>query len=92
MDIINKFLGGNSKYQRLAGPLRAAQVCDSARSLADGRFAVLSFIDGCLTVGVTSSAASANLQFELPQIQKEINEKLNFEWVKKIRIKIVSSF
>lgn len=89
MDLISKFLNGNSKYTRLTGPLRAAQICDTARALADGRFTTLSYVDGLLTVGVESSAASANLSFETEKIIKQINEKLEQDFVKKIRIKIV---
>ena len=87
MDSINKLFGSNSKYTKLSGPLRAAQVCDTARSLADGRFAVISFVDGLLTLSVTSAAAAANMQFETQEIISQINAKIGQELVKKIRTK-----
>ena len=89
MDNINRFMRSNPKYQRLSGPLRAAQVCDTTRSLAHDRFAVVSFAGGLLTLSVESAAAAANLQTEIPEIIKEVNEKLSSEQVKKIRIKII---
>jgi predicted nucleic acid-binding Zn ribbon protein len=88
MDNISKFISHNSKYQRLSGPLRAAQVCDTARSLANDRFTVLSFKDGLLTLSTQSSAATANLQIESQKIIQSINDKLGQEFVKKIRFKI----
>jgi hypothetical protein len=88
MDNISKFISHNSKYQRLSGPLRAAQVCDTARSLANDRFTVLSFKDGLLTLSVQSSSATANLQMESQKIIQSINDKLGQEFVKKIRFKI----
>ena len=89
MDKINKFLASNSKYTRLSGPLRAAQVCDNMRLLANDRFGVLSFKDGLLTLSVTSSSAAANLQSETQKLIEEINQKIDQKLVEKIRIKIV---
>jgi hypothetical protein len=89
MHKINSIFSRGSKYQRLSGPLRAAQICDSARALADSRFTVLSYVDGLLTVGVESSAAAANLNFETEKIIKEVNEKVGQDFVKKIRTKII---
>lgn len=89
MESIDKLFGSNSKYTRLSGPLRAAQICDTARALADGRFTVASFKDGLLTVGVESSAAASNLRFETEKIIKQVNEKIGQEFVKKIRVKII---
>ena len=90
MDKISGFLSGNPKYQRLSGPLRAAQVCDAARVLANDRFGVLSFHDGLLTLTVESSAAGANLQFEMADIINQINEKIGRDLVKKIRFNVIS--
>ena len=87
MDNINRFISSNSKYKRLAGPLRAAQVCDTARSLADGRFSVTSFKDGLLTLSVESAPAAANLQMESQVIIEKINEKIGQSFVERIRIK-----
>ena len=88
MDNISKFISHNSKYQRLSGPLRAAQVCNTARALANDRFDVLSFKDGLLTLNAQSSSAAANLQIESQKIIKSVNDKLGQELVKKIRFKI----
>lgn len=89
MDKIKKFLSTNIKYTRLAKPLEAAAVCEVARAVGEGRFSVLSFRDGLLTVGTQNSGAAANLQMESDSIVKEINAKLDHELVKKIRFKIV---
>jgi hypothetical protein len=89
MDKLSRFLNSNSKYTRLSEPLRAAQVCDTARALANDRFAVVSFKDGLLTLSTTSASASANLQMETSSIMTDINTKLGQELVKKIRIKII---
>lgn len=89
MESIDKLFGSNSKYTRLSGPLRAAQICDTARALADGRFTVTSFKDGLLTVGVESSAAASNLRFETEKIIKEINEKIGQTLVQKVRVKFI---
>lgn len=88
MDNIKQFLKHNSKFQRLAGPLTAAHVCDTVRALADDRFTVVSFREGLLTLTVESSAAAANLQTELPKLIEEINNKLESKLVEKIRLKI----
>lgn len=87
MDNIGKFLKSNSKFSKLSGPLRAAQICDEARALADSRFTVISFCDGLLTLGVESSMAAANLQFESPKIIEKINQKIGDNLVQKIRFK-----
>jgi len=89
MDQINKFLSTNSKYQRLSKPLTAAAVCEAARSVAKGRFVVVSFRGGLLTAGTNNSGEAANLQLENDQIIREINQKLGKEMVEKIRFKIV---
>lgn len=86
---INKLLKSNSKFAKLAGPLRAAQVCDMARAAAHDRFAVVSFREGLLTLGAPNSSAANNLRLASPNIIEEINEKLGKEWVEKIRIKLV---
>lgn len=89
MEDINKLINANSKFAKLAGPLRAAQVCDTARSLANGRFEVISFREGLLTLGVDSSAAANNLRFIEKDIIKEINSKLTKSYIEKIRIKMI---
>ena len=88
MDNISKFLKHNSKFQRLAGPLRAAQICDTARGLADGRFDVLSFKDGLITLRVSSAPAAADLQLQSQKIINSINEKVGQKFVQRIRWKI----
>lgn len=88
MDKISKFLSTNSKYTRLSKPLTAARVCEAARGVARGRFGVLSYKDGLLTLGVENSSAAANLQMESDSIIREINTKLKQELVKRLRFKI----
>jgi len=88
VDHINKHFRQIPRYARLQKPLEAANVCDAARVLADGRFGVISFKAGLLTLSALSSSAANNLQMEIYQIQKELNVKLGQELVEKIRIKI----
>lgn len=88
MDHINKHFRQIPRYARLQKPLEAANVCSEARVLADGRFGVISFKTGLLTLSVSSSSAANNLQMEIYQIQKELNLKLGQELVEKVRIKI----
>lgn len=88
MDKISKFLTNNPKYKQLSRPLQAARVCEAGRGVAGGRFGVISFRDGLLTIGVENSSAAANLQAESSQIIEEINQKLDQELVKRIRFKI----
>jgi predicted nucleic acid-binding Zn ribbon protein len=88
MSNTSDFLSRHSKYARLKKPLEASRVCETARALANGRFSVLSFVSGLLTLGVTSSAQAANLQIESTQIIGEVNEKLGEELVKSLRFKM----
>lgn len=89
MDKIDKFLDRSPKYKSLQKPLEAARVCDAARALANGRFAIVSFKNGLLTVGVANSMEAAEIQSESQKIVKTINEKLGQELVKRLRFKIV---
>lgn len=89
MEDINKLMRSNSKFAKLAGPLRAAEVCEVARARAHDRFTVVSFHEGLLTLGATEPAAANNLQLDSPKIIQDINDRLGQKWVEKIRIKIV---
>lgn len=88
MDKVNNILKHHSKYSALRKPLEAAGVCETARVVADGRFSIISFKNGLLTVGITSSAQAMNLQAESPVIIKNINDKIGRKAVEKIRYKI----
>ena len=89
MDNINNFMRQHPKYRGLVKPLHAAKICEAARSAADGRFEVISYRDGLLTLGVSSSSAAADIQAESTQIMAEINQKLDQELVKRLRTKII---
>ena len=89
MDKLSSIFARGGKFQRLAGPLKAAQVCDTTRGLADDRFGVLSFRDGLLTLSVESPAAAANLQSEIPELIQKVNQKIGSDSVKKIRFKTI---
>lgn len=89
MDKINKLFTSNSKYSKLLKPLAAARVCDTARAVADGRFTVLTYVDGLLTVGCDNPFLATNLKMDSPKLIAEINAKLGDEEVKKIRFRIV---
>lgn len=89
MDNINKFIKGNPKYKGLKKPLEAAKVCDTARLLGDGRFEVISYREGLLTIGVSSSSQAADVQMQSTKIIADINKKLEQNIVKRIRYKLV---
>lgn len=88
MDNIGNLLGRGGKYQRFAKPMTAARVCEAGRLAARGRFNVVSFADGLLTVGTKNSGEAANLQMESAQIIDKINKELGEELVKKMRFKM----
>lgn len=89
MKKISDFISGNSRYSRLKKPLKAAKICECARTLARGRFEVVSFREGLLTVSVSSSAEAANLQAESESFINELNQKLEEKAVERVRFKIV---
>ncbi len=88
MDKIDKFLARNPKYKGLRKPLKAAEVCGTARKVSESRFGVVSFNDGLLTLAVSSPSQAASVQMESQTIIAEINLELKEEAVKKIRYKI----
>ena len=88
MKKISDFISRSPKYKSLQKPLEAANVCGGARECSEGRFEVISFKAGLLTLGVESSAQAADLQMQSAQIIAEINEKLGREAIEKIRFKI----
>jgi len=88
MKKLNEFLRHNPKYRALQKPLKAARICEVAREYSKGRFEVISFRAGLLTVGVSSSAEAANLQAESQKIIDEINQKIGENSVERLRFKI----
>lgn len=88
MKKVSDILSHNPKYKQYQKPLRAARVCDAARTLGKGRFEVVSFALGVLCLGVVSPAESMQLQSESSKIISQINQKLGKESVKRIRFKI----
>ena len=88
MKKISKILSENPRYKRLQKPLEASYICQIADSLADDRYCAISFKNGLLTLGVTSSLAAANLQSGSAKIIDKINQKIGEDKVKRIRFKI----
>ena len=88
MKKIGKFLDNNPRYKRLQKPLEAAEVCERARAISEGRFEVISFRNGLLTIACSSPAQAANLQTESQEIIDKINSKLGESKVKRMRFKI----
>lgn len=88
MKKISKFLSEDPRYRRLQKPLEAAEICQRARELSQGRYEIISFKNGLLAVSCKSSAAAANLQMESQNIIAGLNQKLGSEKVKRIRFKI----
>lgn len=90
MKKISQYFSDNPRYSRLKKPLEAANICDAARSVAEGRFEVISFKNGLLTISCSSSSAAGNLNLESEQIRTQVNQKLGQEKVERIRIKITN--
>ena len=88
MKHIKNYFDHEPKYNKLRKPLEAAEVCDAARLLANGRFEVISFRQGLLTLSVSNSSQAANLQMETQKIIDKINTKIGQEKVREIRFKI----
>lgn len=88
MDKISKIIR-QSKYQRFQKPLEAAAICQAARKIAAGRFGVISFKNGLLTLSVENSLQAANLQSESQEIIEKINQKIGERRVQKIRFRIL---
>lgn len=88
MDNINNFMRHNPRYNRFKKPLEAAKICDEARALACGRFGVISFRAGLLSLSVGSSSAAANLSAESQNIIDELNKKIGYKAVERVRFKI----
>jgi len=88
MENIKKIINRQSKLRRYQKPLEAAEVCKIAEGIYEGRFEIISFKNGLLTVAVNSSAAAASLQSEQATIIDKINRKIGEEKVKRIRFKI----
>lgn len=65
-------------------------MCEQAQALAHGRFNVISFRAGLLTLAVSSSAQAADVHMQSTEIISSINQKLNQELVKKIRYKLIN--
>ena len=78
----------NPRYLKLQKPLEAANVCDAARGSAQGRFEVISYRQGLLTLAVSNSSEAGNLQMESQKIIDEINKKIGQDKVQNIRFKI----
>lgn len=86
---INKIMGDNPRFKRFQKPLEAANVCQAARALGKGRFEVISFRGGLLTLAVSSGAQASNLQAESETLISEINEKLGKKMVERVRFRVV---
>lgn len=87
---INKMLSNNPRYKRLQRPLQAAEICNIAAQISEGRFRPISFKNGLLTLAVESSGAAANLQSESGQIIDKINHKIGKNIVEQIRYRIAN--
>jgi len=88
MQRINKIIDQQSKLKRFQKPLEASYICQIADSLADDHYQAISFKNGLLTLGVTSSLAAANLQSGSAKIIDKINQKIGENKVKRLRFKI----
>ena len=69
-------------------PLEAAEICDTARVLAQGKYEVVSYKNGLLTLGCFSPMLAAELQSQTLEIIKKLNDKLKRTTVEKLRFKI----
>lgn len=88
MEKIDRIINSRQNYKRLKKPLKAARVCGLAREIFKDIFEAISFKEGILTVGVSSSAEAASLHPKSEEIAEKINQKLGERTVEKIRFKI----
>jgi len=88
MENIKKIINRQSKLRRYQKPLEAAEVCQIAAEVGEGRFDAISFKNGLLALACASTMQAAILQPETEEIIKNINARLGENKVKKIRFKI----
>ena len=89
MKKINEFLKHNPKYLRLQKPLKAARVCKAAQGYSNGRFGIISFREGVLSLSCRTSAEASNLQMDSQKIIDEINKKIGEQTVEKLKFKLI---
>lgn len=89
MKKVSHFLSDNPRYNRYKKPLEAAKVCEATRELGKGRFGVISFSRGLLSLSVSSPAQMMELQAQSDGLINEINQKLRENIVERVRFKIV---
>lgn len=85
---ISQIFRDDPRYRRLQKPLEAARICDEARRVSRGRFEVISYRGGLLSLGVKSPGQAANLSAESEKIIIELNQKIGSDAVKRLRFKI----
>ncbi|MCL5407185.1 MAG: DUF721 domain-containing protein [Patescibacteria group bacterium] len=88
MKNISDYFSGDPRYNRYKKPLEAANICDTTRALAKGRFEVISYRAGLLTLSVSSPAQAANLNLESEKIINEINKKLGQNKIERLKFKL----
>jgi len=88
MKKISHFISHNPRYTRYKKPLEAAQVCQAARVVGEGRFGVISYRQGLLSLSVESPSQAANLSAESVKIISSINQKLGSKVVERLRFKV----
>ena len=86
LDHINESLGKRLNQRSLAVTATAAFVCHMANEVSNGRFKVVSFKNGTLTLAASSSAAAQDLKFQQAELLDQINQKLKTSLVKSLRI------
>ncbi len=88
MKKIQNIFSNDPRFQRLQKPFEAAEICETARLVSNGRYNIVSFKDGLLTASCSSTYEASNLQSEIAQIISSINKKIGEEKVKRVRFRI----
>ena len=86
LDHINESLGKRLNQRSLAVTATAAFVCHVASEVSNGRFKVVSFKNGTLTLAASSSAAAQDLKFQQAELLEQINHKLNHTYITTVRV------
>lgn len=81
-------LGRWQHRHQISKPLQAAAIVARANELAKGKFVAKSYRAGTLVVEVTSTAARAALQFDLPLIITEINQDAPTPIVREVKFRL----
>lgn len=86
MDKLDKLLDKALAKNNLLKQARSAEICFLADKWGMGLFQTTSFLNGQLKVSVQSSPAASELEMKKEELKDYLNQKLNKNTVKNVRI------